>query len=172
VTRYDTPGLATARLALAPYAEDDRDAFVALLGLDEVTRYMGDGSPMPADAASVMLTRVLDQIYPAGSWPVWGVREGGRLVGHAEVKPSPGERIDGWEVVYALDPAVWGRGLGRELTAALTEYGHEVLGLADVHATVDPANEASLAVLARLGYEELEDIDEDGEPTRHLVHHA
>lgn len=170
MTRYDTPGLATARLALSPYTEDDRAAFVALLGQDSVTRYMGDGGPMAEDASDAMFTKVLDEIYPAGSWPIWCVREGGRPVGHAEVKPSPGERIDGWEVVYALDPSVWGRGLGTELVVALTAYGHETLGLDELHATVDPANSASLALLERLGYELLDDIDEDGELTRHLVH--
>ena len=51
MTRYDTPGLATARLALSPYTEDDRAAFVALLGQDSVTRYMGDGGPMAEDAS-------------------------------------------------------------------------------------------------------------------------
>ena len=62
--------------------------------------------------------------------------------------------------------------IGTELAGALTAYAHDALELADVHATVDPANEASLAVLVRLGYVALPDIDEDGEPTRHLVHRA
>ncbi|MFC6238333.1 GNAT family N-acetyltransferase [Longivirga aurantiaca] len=172
MTGYGTPSLGTARLALSPYTEDDRAAFVALLGQDSVTCYMGDGEPMTEVASVSMFTKVLDEIYPAGSWPIWCVREGGRLVGHAEVKPSPGERIDGWEVVYALDPSVWGRGLGTELVVALTAYAHDALGLVEVHATVDPANTASLDVLVRVGYIGLPDIDEDGELTRHLVHRS
>lgn len=172
MTRHNTPGLVTARLELAPYTEDDRPWFVALFGQEPVTRYMGDEEPLSEADASALFTKVLDVVYPAGSWPIWGVREGGRLVGHAEVKPSPEARIDGWELVYALDPTAWGRGLGTELAAALTEYGHGPLGLAEVHATVDPANTGSLALLHRLGYEALEDIDEDGELTRHLVHRA
>ncbi len=94
------------------------------------------------------------------------------MVGHAEVKPSPEDRIDGWEIVYALDPTVWGRGLGTEVAAALTAYAHDRLDLAVVHATVDPANEPSLAVLARVGYELVADIVDAGEITRHLVHRS
>ena len=172
MTRYDTPILLTARLELAPYVEVDRAGFVALFGQEPVTRHMGDEEPLSEDAASTLFTKVLDVVYPAGSWPIWGVREDGRLVGHAEVKPSPEQRIDGWELVYALDPTVWGRGLGTELAAALTAYGHGPLGLAEVHATVAPGNAGSLALLHRLGYEALEDIDADGELTRHLVHRA
>lgn len=172
MTRHGTPCVSTDRLELAPYVEADRAGFVALVVQDDVTRYLGDGQPMAADAASEMFSRVLEAIYPAGSWPIWCVREGGRPVGHAEVKPSPEERVDGWEVVYALDPLVWGRGLGGELAKALTAYGHDELGLHEVHATVDPANEASLRLLAGLGYVLLDDIDDDGSITRHLVHRA
>lgn len=170
MTRYDTPALGTARLALTPYTEDDHAEFAALFGQDAVTRYMGDEEPLSHDAASALLTKMLEVVYPAGSWPIWAVREHGRLVGHAEVKPSPEERIDGWEVVYALDPAHWGRGLGTELVAVLTAYAHDTLGLDELHATVDPANVPSLAVLARLGYRAEQDIVEDGAHTRHLVH--
>ncbi|MGI8577859.1 MAG: GNAT family N-acetyltransferase [Nocardioidaceae bacterium] len=40
-------------------------------------------------------------------------------------------------------------------------YGVGSLGLSEVHATVAAPNTASLAVLAKLGFEHVRDIDED-----------
>ncbi|MFD5892938.1 GNAT family N-acetyltransferase [Streptomyces sp. NPDC060366] len=91
--------------------------------------------------------------------------------GHAEIKPSPEPWLDGHELIHAPAPAVQGRGLGRELAVALTAYGHDTLGLAEVHATVDAGNAPSLSLLARLGYTRVRDIPENGGgTTSHLTH--
>jgi RimJ/RimL family protein N-acetyltransferase len=49
-------------------------------------------------------------------------------VGHAELKPT--EVVNGYEIVYALAPDVWGSGLGTELAEALVRYGFDT-GLAE-----------------------------------------
>ncbi|WP_239065085.1 GNAT family N-acetyltransferase [Streptomyces sp. S4.7] len=108
------------------------------------------------------------------SWPprfdVWAVRHAGRCAGHAEIKPSPEPWPDGHEPAYAPAPDGQGRGLGREPAVALTAYGHDTLGPAEVHATVDAGNAPSLSLLVRLGYTCVRDIAEDGDGTRHLTH--
>ncbi|MFD6992399.1 GNAT family N-acetyltransferase [Streptomyces sp. NPDC059943] len=86
-------------------------------------------------------------------------------------RPPTGPWLDGHELIHAPAPAVQGRGLGRELAVALTAYGHDTLGLAEVHATVDAGNAPSLSLLARLGYTRVRDIPEDGGgTTSHLTH--
>ncbi|MFF2186908.1 GNAT family N-acetyltransferase [Streptomyces sp. NPDC058155] len=165
-----TPELRTERLALSPYVPADEADFVALFQDTRVSRWMGDGARSEA-ADRALFGRVFTDVYAANRFDVWAVRHAGRYAGHAEIKPSPEPWLDGHELVYALAPAVQGRGLGRELAVALTAYGHDTLGLAEVHATVDAGNAPSLSLLARLGYTRVRDIPEDGGgTTSHLTH--
>ncbi|WP_405499550.1 GNAT family N-acetyltransferase [Streptomyces niveus] len=165
-----TPDLRTERLALSPYVRADEDDFVALFQDTRVSRWMGDG-PQSEAADRALFGRVFSEVYPANRFDVWAVRHDGVYVGHAEIKPSPEPWLDGHEVVYALAPAARGRGLGRELAVALTAYGHNTLALAEVHATVDPANAPSLALLTGLGYVHVRDVPEDGGGSTRLLTH-
>ncbi|WP_214409546.1 GNAT family N-acetyltransferase [Sphaerisporangium fuscum] len=161
-----SPALRTARLLLKPYVPQDEDAFVRLFGDEAVTRWMG----MPDVDARTLFRRAF---LPGNTvtWDIWAVWEGETYVGHAEIKPSPNAQVDGHEIVYALVPEAWGRGLGGEVAEAVTAHGLETLGLDAVHATVDPDNSASLALLRRLGYEDVRDLvdDETGEVSRMLT---
>ena len=57
-------------------------------------------------------------------------------------------RGDGW-----LAPGFRGRGLGRELFAALAQFGHDHLGLSTVRAGTAEANYACVAALLAAGFE-------------------
>lgn len=161
------PMLHTRRLVLRPYVAADEDDFVTLLDDETVTRWMGS----PGGGARAVFRRSFEP--GRVTWDLWAVVENGRYVGHAELKPSPEPRVDGHELVYALSPGVWGRGLGTEVAAAITDYGIDALGLTEVHATVDPANAASLKLLHNLGYVTVEDFtDDDGDVTRLLTRTA
>ncbi|MFT9478932.1 GNAT family N-acetyltransferase [Streptomyces sp. 11-1-2] len=108
------------------------------------------------------------KVYARRLFDVWAVREDGRYVGHAEIKPT--EVTGGHEIVYALAPEAWGRRLGTELAEAVVGHGFGALGLSAVHATVTAANDASLALLTRLGFAHRRDIEEDdGTTTRCLT---
>ncbi|MFF8913997.1 GNAT family N-acetyltransferase [Streptomyces sp. NPDC015032] len=164
-----TPTLHTARLLLEPYTPADEDGFVALFQDVRVSRWMGDGPQTEAEDRS-LFERVFSKVYAGGLFDVWAVRHGGRLVGHAEIKPSPSPDVDGHEIVYALAPAVWGRGFGTEIAWALTSYGFDTLGLTEVHATVSAENIASLGLLGRIGFRHVRDTTEDdGSTTRVLT---
>lgn len=163
-----TPTLHTSRLVMRPYRRDDEDDFVTLLEDETVTRWMG----MPDASVRTVFRR---SFGPESNvdWDIWAVLEAGAYVGHAEIKPSPVPEVDGHELVYALTPTAWGRGLGTELATAVTEYGLATLGLSEVHATVAPDNAASLTLLHKLGYVDVRDLIEgDGEVTRLLTRHA
>ena len=74
------------------------------------------------------------------------------------------------ELVYALSPDVWGRGLGTEVAEAVVGHGFAALGADAVHATVAAGNTASLALLSRIGFRHVRDITEDdGSTTRVLT---
>lgn len=172
MTRLKTPTLRTARLLLEPYRpededEGDEDAFVALFQDRRVSCRLGDGRVAPEAEDRALFGRIFSKVYAQGLFDVWAVREDGRYVGHAEIKPT--EAVGGHEIVYALAPRAWGRGLGTELVEAVVGHGFGALGLSEVHATVMAANGPSPALLTRLGFTHRRDIEEDdGSTTRWL----
>ncbi|MFD4032929.1 GNAT family N-acetyltransferase [Streptomyces sp. NPDC058637] len=165
-----TPVLHTERLLLEPYTPADEDVFVALFQDVRVSRWMGDGPSTEAEDRA-LFGRVFTKVYARGLFDVWAVRsrEDGRTVGHAEIKPT--EESGGHEIIYALAPDAWGRGLGTELASGLLDYGFRRLGLRSVHATVAAENGSSLALLRRVGFRHVRDIEEsDGSTTLLLTH--
>lgn len=56
------------------------------------------------------------------------------------------------EIGYLLDPAMWGRGLGREMIALALGHAIGTLGAQRIEAEVDPMNLASCRVLESLGF--------------------
>jgi RimJ/RimL family protein N-acetyltransferase len=160
-----TPILRTENLLLEPYVPADEESFVALLGDARVSRWMGDG-PAAEHENRALFWRVFP-VYEEQRFDVWAVRRDGQYVGHAEIKPT--ETVAGHEIIYALAPAAWGAGLGTELAAALVDYGFCILGLTEVHATVAAPNSASLAVLHKLGFQDVRDIARDDAPTTRVL---
>ncbi|MFB7917200.1 GNAT family N-acetyltransferase [Streptomyces sp. NPDC056061] len=165
-----TPTVRTERLLLEPYSPADENAFVSLFQDVRVSRWIGDG-PKTEDEDRALFGRVFSKVYAQELFDVWAVRHDGRLIGHAEIKPS--SDVDGHEIVYALAPDAWGRGFGTEIARTLTSYGYDVLGLSEVHATVAAENTASLALLDRIGFRHVRDMaEDDGSTTRVLVRPA
>ncbi|MGW5262021.1 GNAT family N-acetyltransferase [Microbispora sp. NPDC004025] len=162
-----TPTLHTERLLLEPYAPEDEEDFVTLFQDLRVSQWMGDG-PVTEAECRALFGRIFTKVYAQDSFDVWAVRRNGRFAGHAEIKPT--DVADGYEIIYALAPGMRGSGLGRELAGAVVAYGFDVLRLTEVYATVAAPNSASLAVLARIGFEHVRDITEDdGSVTRVLT---
>jgi RimJ/RimL family protein N-acetyltransferase len=154
-----TPVIRTERLLLQPYVPEDEEDFVRLFGNEKVSRWMGDGSISDEDTRA-LFERLFTDVYPTSRFDVWAVRERDRLVGHAEIKDTTD--VDGYEIIYALSPEVWGRGFGTELARALVSYGVEELGLSEVHATVALENSASLALLEKVGFSRVRETPEEG----------
>ncbi|MFD9483899.1 GNAT family N-acetyltransferase [Streptomyces sp. NPDC059991] len=166
-TPASTPTLRTERLLLERYTPEDEESFVALFQDTRVSRWMGDGPASEADDRA-LFGRIFTKVYAEERFDVWAVRRNGRLVGHAEIKPT--DVVDGHEIIYALAPDAWGSGLGLEVARAIVAHGFDTLGLTEVHATVAAPNTASLAVLAKMGFGHVRDITEDdGSTTRVLT---
>ncbi|KIF07190.1 acetyltransferase [Streptomyces sp. RSD-27] len=162
-----TATLRTERLLLVPYVPEDEADFVSLFQDVRVSRWMGDG-PASEEEDRALFGRIFTKVYARKLFDVWAVRRDGELVGHAEIKHT--ETAGGHEIVYALAPAVWGRGLGTELARAVVAHGFGTLGLEEVHATVAAENSASLVLLERMGFAHVRDLTEDdGSTTRVLT---
>ncbi|MFC5824171.1 GNAT family N-acetyltransferase [Nonomuraea insulae] len=162
-----TPTLRTDRLLLDQYVPADQEDFVTLFQDRRVSQWMGDGPATEAEDRA-LFGRIFTKVYAQDLFDVWAVRRNGLYIGHAEIKPT--DVTQGYEIIYALTPDVWGAGLGRELAEAIVAYGFDTLGLTEVHATVVESNGASLTVLSRIGFEHVRDIAEgDGSTTRVLT---
>ncbi len=88
---------------------------------------------------------------------VWSVEEraSGELIGHCGLGTL--EEIPEVEVLYALAPAYWGKGLASEAARASVRFGFEQAGLARIIALAFPNNIGSRRVMERAGLHYLKD---------------
>ncbi|MBQ1025008.1 GNAT family N-acetyltransferase [Micromonospora sp. C95] len=150
--------IASDRLLLRPWREEDVDFLLDLESRWEVVRFLGAQPTLMnsrEDAlASITRRRAID--HPIhGIWAIT-TAAGDRLVGNLLLKPIPlsaGESVGGpndVEIGWHLHPDVWGHGYATEAAAAVLDdaFGR---GLTRVIAVTDPDNRASQAVCRRLG---------------------
>ncbi|MEV7184626.1 GNAT family N-acetyltransferase [Kitasatospora sp. NPDC093102] len=162
-----TPPLRTEHLEFIPYRTEDEDAFVSLLRKADVCRWMGQDL-VPEPDIRALFRAILSDVYPQNLFDVWGLWLDGTYAGHAEVKRAG--NVDGHELVTALAPEFWGRGLGREAVRGLIRYARDELGLKEVYGMVGAENTPSLAMGRRLGFRHLRDVvGDDGSVTRLLA---
>ncbi|MEU0005139.1 GNAT family N-acetyltransferase [Streptomyces sp. NPDC006314] len=162
-----TPVLRTERLEFLPYRPEHEDAFVALLRNEQVCRWMGQDL-VPEPDIRALFRAILTDVYPQRRFDVWGLWLQGTYVGHAEVKKTG--NVDGHELVTALAPEHWGRGLGGEVVRGLLRHAADNLGLEEAYGMVGAENTPSLTMCRRLGFRPLRDVvADDGSVTRLLV---
>lgn len=141
---FETPRLFARHLSVA-----DIDAMLAVYGDPIVVRHVGDGRPLGRQDCKAWV-EVTQRNYATRGYGMYALvaKEGGTVVGfcglvHPSGQPEP-------EIKYAFRRDCWGRGFATEATRGLLAFARR-RGLADVIATVDPANHASHRVLAKAG---------------------
>jgi RimJ/RimL family protein N-acetyltransferase len=146
-----TVAIETARLRLEPVRESDFGPLHAHYGRPEVRRYLWDDeAPSREDVAEALGVGVA----------LWRTRGLGylaiRLRGEPRVVGSTGFRLlegtDDPEILYSLDPELWGRGLVHEAARACLRFAFEARGAPRVYAATDPANLRSIRVMERAGF--------------------
>lgn len=145
------PSLATDRLRLRPCAPADLAALHALFTDPGVRRFLWDDRVIePGETAGVIQASVASfAAHGFGQWLAFP-REGDRsLVGFSGLRFAP-ESAD-VELLYALAPAHWGRGLASEAARAVLRHGFAELRLSRILARTDAPNAASIRVMQRLG---------------------
>lgn len=165
----EAPWIETDRLVLRGYRKDDFRPNHAIVGDDSVMRFVG-GTGIDAEDCWRRLTASV------GSWPLLGfggwavtLKSDGRLIGTAslfnawrEMEPEFGEDPEmGW--IFASE--VHGQGIAGEACRAVLDWADRNLQPTPVWAIVAPANEASLRLAERLGFEGHSETLYKGEPT-------
>jgi RimJ/RimL family protein N-acetyltransferase len=141
--------LETPSLLLEPLTRDDYPWLFVLYADPEVMRYIGTGV-----RGEEQSRKTLDGQLAQGErlgFGYWVIRDrqdrsplgGGMLVVRQEGAPV--------ELGFLLERAAWGRGIASEAARALLDHALGPLGLPEVQAFTDPANEASMAVLRKAG---------------------
>ncbi|GGX56768.1 GNAT family N-acetyltransferase [Streptomyces fructofermentans] len=118
--------------------------------LGEVCRFQTWGPNTEEQTRAFVETAVEAWAHSPRQRFAYAARVEGRVVGMGELRVRDRGQRQG-EIVYAVHPRVWGRGVGTAIGEELLVRGFEDLGLHRVHATCDPRNLGSARVLRRLG---------------------
>lgn len=141
--------LATERLLLRPWRDEDVEPFAAMGADPEVMRHF----PALLDRAATiaMIDRIRDHFAREG-FGLWALEVPGvaPFIGFTGLM-RPRWRPDCVEVGWRLARPHWGSGYATEAARAAVDFGFATLGLAELVAFVVPANLRSQAVMGRLG---------------------
>lgn len=142
--------LETDRLIIRPWEADDRPAYTRIVSDPEVTRYVHGGKPFTEAEIDEFFARQARQLAAHNVCMGAAVeRETGRVVGISGVQPL-GTTLD-LEIGWIFEQSVWGRGFATEAGAAARDHVLGALRRRRVVAIIDPGNEPSKRVAARLG---------------------
>jgi ribosomal-protein-alanine N-acetyltransferase len=157
------PILLTQRLRLRPCAEADVPRLHALLTHPDVRRYLLDDIVVGREWV-FDLVESSRRTFADASFGLWCLesRPGDEFAGLAGLRVTAGAREP--QLLYALDPAHWGRGLATEASEAVGDYAFDELGYRELLASTDPPNRASIRVMERLGLRFLESVRAAGQP--------
>lgn len=156
----------TPRLSLRRLRSEDEPDLLALETDPEVMRYIGNRSGTLEDARRRVRDRIAADHGVYGWWAIEG-RADGQFHGLALLLAVPdGDEV---EIGYRLARRSWGRGFAAEAAAALLDRAFAALGLERVIAVTAPENEASQAVLARLGFADEGASSYQGVPVRRFA---
>ena len=107
--------------------------------------------PASEEALRQRLAHLESRLSPDGTehWLNWIVRNrAGELVGYVQATVTPDRSA---EIAYVLGRAHWRRGYAYAACTAMIGELRKSYGVTRLTATLDPANEASLALLRKLG---------------------
>ena len=149
------PAFATDRLDIRLWTHDEAERAFDIYRRWEVARWLG-ADPKAAESVEAM-HGTIDRwaAREQGAYGIWAVvpRDTGIPVGTVllvALQDADAQAVDEIEVGWALHPDHWGHGFATEAAAGALARGWAA-GLHEVYAVVQPGNDASVAVTARLG---------------------
>lgn len=160
--RWPPDPIETKRLSLRPMKATDRSAYVDLLCSDVVYRYLG--GPRPRD----VIEREVPEV-PGERPGAFGVEALGAFIGVVTLgrrdpdRPGHLQAQGGeLEISYLFRPSCWGRGYATEAAAAVLGWLERALPEEPVVLCTQVANDSSVRLAHRLGFEEAQRFMEFG----------
>jgi RimJ/RimL family protein N-acetyltransferase len=145
--------IVTERLLLRPFRPSDLDDLYAMRSLPEVVRFLYGDVRSRAECEELLAERMAQtRIEGEGDGIGLAVerREDGRVIGDMSLWVRSAEHRQG-EIGFVFHPGAQGRGYAREAATAVLNVAFGELGLHRVFGRTDGRNDASAALMRRLG---------------------
>lgn len=158
--------LQTERLLLRAFTEEHAGALHAQWNDPDVGRFLWDAAPVSEETVAQVIAGSRRSFADRG-FGLYAVAlrsAPAQVIGFAGLRPTETDEV---ELLYALLPAHWGRGLATEAARAVLEDAFRALPLSQVLAGADPPNAASFAVMERLGMTYHAEHESDGKAVRY-----
>lgn len=143
--------LETERLILRQLTNDDAPFILELLNEPSFIQNIGDRKVRTIeDAQAYILNGPVNSYEKHGFGSCLAIlKETNESIGMCGLIKRDG--LEDVDIGYALLPKFWSKGYAVEAARAVKEYAKNVIGLKRLVAIVDPANEASIRVLEKIG---------------------
>ena len=149
----ETPVLCTARLRLRRIVPADLHAWAEIWNNPQVMRHLIDFDSVPSDSEVWSIIEWADRIFREKTGIRWAITlpPSERMIGSCGFHLYDARHR--WlEIGYELHNGYWRQGIMREAVAALLQFCFDRLDAHRVEANVTVGNEASAALLRRLGF--------------------
>lgn len=146
------PPVSSPRITLREVCESDLPELFAINGDPEVTQFLPYATWTTDADARAWLDRMCTLAAGGGARQlVIASNHDGKVIGTVLLFRYD-EGSNRAELGYAVGRAYWRQGFATEALRTLLDHAFGVMGIRRVEAEVDPANEASNAVLRKLGF--------------------
>jgi ribosomal-protein-alanine N-acetyltransferase len=140
----------TDRMSLSPASESDANELYQMWAQPAMRKYLCDDLIVPLSQVQVMLVQSVIA-FQEGNFGIWiaKLKQQETMVGFTGFWPffEPPEI----QLIYGLSSNCCGKGLATEMARAMLAYGFQTYGFESIFASADLPNEASIAVMKRLG---------------------
>ena len=166
--RFDT--LSTDRLLMRRWLESDREPFAALNGDSETMRFFPE--PMNRAASDALVDRI-ESGFEEHGYGLWAleIAETGEFIGFTGLGPMPDGTpgAGGLEVGWRLAKHAWHQGYATEAARAALGVAFNGVGLTEIWSMTSELNEASMAVMRRLGMRDVGRFEHPRIPEGHVL---
>jgi [ribosomal protein S5]-alanine N-acetyltransferase len=140
------------RALLRDFREGDLEAISSIVSDDRVTRWLSFDNRSHDESAHMLegaIARALEN--PRSEYYLAVTINGGsdRVIGFCRLALGG---VSAAKLGYAIHADYWGRGLATDAASTIVDHGFKHLAIHRITAAVGPDNEASKAVLDRLGF--------------------
>jgi ribosomal-protein-alanine N-acetyltransferase len=157
--------LETERLRLREFTADDAAFVNHLINSPKFLRYIGDRGVRTVGDSREFIANRLAASYVNNGYGLWAVEtRDGTPVGMCGFVKR--DYFDDADIGFAFLPEHERKGYGYESAAATLKYGKDSLDFTKVLAITSMTNEASVALLAKLGFSDDGIIEPQGEKLR------
>ena len=146
--------LETPRTYLREFKLSDMDDLYRLYEPPEITRFV---EPLyERDEEIEYQQNYIQNIYRVFGFGLWMVieKESGRLIGRCGVEYRENFSWDEAELAYLIAKDKWKMGFATEVCSVVVDYARDQLYLKSLKARINLKNTASLALAAKLGFEQ------------------